>query len=540
MNNNSKKSNREGTGKTHPCTQCSSLIPLYKKYCNRNCYNKSTRIEIKCKNCGIIKTLPKNQTGAKYCSTKCSNKHIDRKSSHEKAKHTLIKKYNVNNPFEVKGYTNMSHSRNGDKISQTYQNKSFEEKKQIKNKISTKLKNKSEVEKLIIKTKKEQTNLNKYGVKSSLSKDSPFRQQAELNNRNSFINKLLIWLKENNIELLDKYKGVKNKKGDIIHYNFKHTPSGHTFIDHVACGRLPHYKDPDINIGVSEQEKELQNFIKELIPAEEIIFNSRNLIKGFEIDIYIPKHNIAIEYNGLYWYSELRGKLKEYHLHKMQTCELKNIQLIHIFEDEWNNNKTIVKSKLRSLLHQNQNKIFARKCIVKEVNNKEKNKFLNENHIQGEDKSRIKLGLYYDNELVSLMTFGKLRKITGNKHEDNKYELIRFATKLNTNVVGGFSKLLNYFIKQYLPIQIISYADRRWSVGKLYESNNFSFIHNTPPNYWYMKYYKSREHRFKYRKSELCKLLENYNPNKSEWENMKSNKYDRIWDCGSKKYILYC
>jgi hypothetical protein len=538
MNNNSKKSNREGTGKTHPCIQCDSLIPLHKKYCSRDCYNKASRIEIKCEGCGINKILPKNKIGAKFCSIQCSNKHIDRKLSYEKAKHTLIKKYNVENPFELKGYENMHHSRNGNKISQTHQNKSFEEKQQIKTKISTTLKNKSEIEKKIIKTKKEQTNIIKYGVKNSLSKDSPFRQQAELNNRNSFINRLLIWLKENNLELLGEYRGVKDQNGDIIYYNFKHTPSGNIFIDHVACGRLPQYKNPNVSIGISEQERELQNFIKELLPTEEIIFNSRNLVKGFEIDIYIPKHNLAIEYNGLYWHSELNGKLKEYHLYKTQICELKNIQLIHIFEDEWNNNRAIVKSKLRSLLHQNQNKIFARKCIVKEVNNKEKNIFLNKNHIQGEDKSKVKLGLYYNNELVSLITFGKLRKITGNKHEDNKYELIRFATKLNTNVTGGFSKLLNYFIKKYLPIQIISYADRRWSMGKLYVKSNFTFIHNTPPNYWYMKYYKHREHRYKYRKSELYKLLDNYNPTISEWENMKLNKYDRVWDCGSKKYEM--
>jgi hypothetical protein len=538
MYTTSKKSNREGTGKKHPCLQCNIPIPLHKKYCSRNCYNKSSQIEIKCKNCGISKILPKNKKYTKFCSIQCSSKFIDRKESHEKSKKTLKEKYNVDNPFEVKGYKNMNHSRNGNKISQTLQNKSLEEKQQIKKKISASLKNKTKDEKILIRNKKEHTTLTKYGVKNSLSKDSPFRQKADINNKNSFINKLIIWLKENNLELLDEYKGVKDKDGNIIYYTFKHTPSGNIFTDHVACGRLPNYKDPTVSIGISLQEKELQEFIKEIIPTDEIIFNARSLVKGFEIDIYIPKYNVAIEYNGLYWHSELNGKLKDYHLYKTQKCEEKNIQLIHIFEDEWIYNKNIVKSKIRSLLNKSLNRIYARKCIIKEVNNKDKNIFLNENHIQGEDKSKIKIGLYYNDELVSIITLGKLRKITGNKHEENKYELIRFTTKLNTNVVGAFSKLLKYFIKHYNPNQIVSYADRRWSVGKLYMKSNFTFIHNTPPNYWYMKYYKHREHRYKYRKSELIKLMDIYEPTKSEWENMKQNKYDRIWDCGSKKYIL--
>jgi hypothetical protein len=240
----------------------------------------------------------------------------------------------------------------------------------------------------------------------------------------------------------------------------------------------------------------------------------------------------------MYFHSENNGKGREYHLHKTTECEKQNIQLIHIFEDEWVYKNDIIKSKLRHLLKINKTKIYARNCIIKDVNNKEKNQFLNENHLQGEDKSKIKLGLYYNNELVSLITFGKYRKITGNKHEENKYELIRYASKLNVNVVGGFSKLLKNFIKNYTPLEITSYADRRYSVGNLYKLNNFKFIHNTPPNYWYMKYYKNREHRYKYRKSELHKILEIYEPNKSEWDNMKLNKYDRIWDCGSKKYIM--
>lgn len=532
------KSGREGTGKKHKCEGCDILIPLYKKYCNRLCYFNSNRIEIICKYCGNSKILPKNRNEQEYCSTKCSNSAIDRKETKKKAQNTLLNKYGTSNPFEVFGYENMNILRNGEKISKTATSKNDEEKNDIKEKQKLAYSKKSQKEKDTIREKIKNTNLELYGVEYTLEKNSPFRKEAEFNSRIKKWEEYNEWLLKNDLILLDKFIGVKDKKGNIIYYNFKHIPSGNKFIDHLACGRLPIYKDPDETIGISRVEKEIQNFIKDSLPTSGYIFNNRKLVKGFEIDIYFPHNNFAIELNGNRWHSELMGKNRLYHLNKTKECEKQNIQLIHIFEDEWNNKKEIVKSRILNLLNKTPNKIYARKCIIREVCNSEKNKFLNQNHIQGEDKSKYKFGLYYNNELVSIMTFGNLRKITGNKSKEDYYELIRFCTKLNTNIIGGFSKLLTFFIKTQNPKQIISYADRRWSQGKLYESNKFEFIKNTPPNYWYMKYYKIREHRYKYRKSELSKILPIFNPSLSEWENMKNNKYDRIWDCGSKKYVM--
>jgi hypothetical protein len=537
MDNKSKKSNREGTGKKSQCNHCNKLIPFYKKYCDRECYNQHNRIIITCIGCGVEKSLPKNKSETKYCSKTCASKSIDRSQSHKKAINTIKEKYGVDNPFLVKGYENMIIDRNGEKISSTFQNKTEEEKKHIAKKISDSLKNKTEEEKVLIKNKREQTNLLLYNVKNTLEKNSPLREKAQITSRNNQISFYNTWLKNNNLELLDEYKGTKNSNGEIIYYTFKHTPSGNTFIDHLACGRLPIYKDSSETIGISNTETDIVNFIKQNY-KKEIITNNRKLVKGFEIDIYIPDLNVAIEFNGLLWHSESKGKLKNYHLYKTEECEKQNIQLIHIFEDEWKYKQSIVKSRLLNILKITPNKIYARKCIIKEISSADKNTFLKENHIQGEDKSKIKLGLYHNDELISIMTFGKLRKVTGNNHIENHFELIRFCNKINTNVVGGFSKLFKYFIATYKPKQIISYADRRWSIGDVYEKNNFVFSHNSSPNYWYMKYYNYREHRFKYNKHSLSKILPIFDPNLSEWENMKINKYDRIWDCGSKKYIF--
>ena len=251
-----------------------------------------------------------------------------------------------------------------------------------------------------------------------------------------------------------------------------------------------------------------------------------------ELDIFIPSHNIAIEFDGLYWHSELY-KPSNYHLNKTELCEKQGIQLIHIFEDEWLFKKDIVKSRLLNILGLTPNKIYGRKTIIKEVSPKESKEFLNNNHLQGSTNASIKLGLYYNNELVSVMLFNKPRLGIGVTYDG--YELSRFCNKLNTSVIGGADKLLKYFIKTYQPKEIISYADRRWSQGNLYEKLGFNFIHNSKPNYFYINQ-NVREYRFNYRKNILVK--QGYDINKTEREIMLDRKIYRIYDCGAKLYKI--
>jgi hypothetical protein len=283
----------------------------------------------------------------------------------------------------------------------------------------------------------------------------------------------------------------------------------------------------------TKPENELKEWLNTL--NIEIIPNDRKILNGKELDIYIPSHNLAIEFDGLYWHSELY-KDKNYHLNKTEICEAKGIKLIHIFEDEWMFKKDIVKSRIKNILGLSDNKIYGRKCIIKEVKTNDKTKFLDKNHIQGSVGSKVNLGLYYNDELVSIMTFGDLRKNLNQKQEKGYYELLRFCNKLNANVIGGADKLLKHFIKTYKPKEIISYADRRWSQGELYEKLEFNFIHNTKPNYFYVVN-NTRKNRFGFRKDILVK--EGYDSNMSEHEIMKERRIYRIYDCGTKKYTLY-
>lgn len=279
-------------------------------------------------------------------------------------------------------------------------------------------------------------------------------------------------------------------------------------------------------------EKTLCSFLEDL--NVQFINNERITIYPQELDIYIPEKKVAIEYDGLYWHNELK-KDKDYHLNKTLECEKNGIRLIHIFEDEWIHKKDIVKSRLKSIFGIVNNKIYARKCTIKDVSFNESKTFLEENHIQGNCVSRYRYGLYYNNELVSLMTFGENRKKLGSKSEEEHYELLRFCNKLNTLVIGGASKLLNYFIKTHKPKEIISYCDKRWSVGNMYEKLGFKLVSISKPNYFYIINGK-RENIFKYRKSELIK--QGFDKNKTEHEIMLERGIYRIYDCGTILYKL--
>lgn len=288
---------------------------------------------------------------------------------------------------------------------------------------------------------------------------------------------------------------------------------------------------PYHNCNSSLMEKEIADFIKNKTDVE-VLTNYRKLIDGKELDIYIPSLKLAFEFDGIFWHNE-NNKPYDYHLNKTINCENEGIRLIHIFEDEWINKKHIWKSMISNLLGKTTRKIFARKCIIKKVSSSEALNFLNENHIQGWCPSQIKLALYYNDDLVSIMTFGKSRHFIGNgKYE---YELIRFCNKLNTNVVGGASKLFSYFIKEYNPTNIVSYSDRRWSVGALYNKLGFTTTHYSKPNYFYV-IGNERKNRFNYRKSMLVKKY-NCPIDMSEKEFCYKQKWYRIYDCGTAVHV---
>ena len=292
----------------------------------------------------------------------------------------------------------------------------------------------------------------------------------------------------------------------------------------------------------SKGESEIIEFVKSLgIIAEK--GKNRKLLNGKEIDVIIPEYKLCIEYDGLYYHTEKMGKNSTYHLNKTIECHKLGFNLIHIFEDEWETNKELIKSKIKYLLNKNNGQHFgARKVKIEKISSKIKSEFLNQNHLQGNDKSTIFYGAYLDNLLVGVMTFNSHRNMTKNK--DNEYELSRFAIKQNYIVNGLGSKILKKFINEFNPESIVSFADRRWTPNadnNLYTKLGFELTNIVKPNYYY---YNSkinrlkRFHKFGFGKQSLKKRYPHLDFNKSEKKLMSELGFDRIWDCGLFKYSL--
>lgn len=280
----------------------------------------------------------------------------------------------------------------------------------------------------------------------------------------------------------------------------------------------------------SDFELEISTFVKSL--GFEVITSDRKLIAPLELDILIPEKNIAIECNGLFWHCDLY-KDKNYHLRKTEKVNRKGYSLIHISEYDWEFKKDIVKNLIAIRTGKIDDVIGARKCDVVELNHQDATEFLDSNHLQGgSSQGFMRYGLVHGDELVSVMTFSKPRF-----SEDYDIELCRFANKIGKSIPGSFSKLLKHFVKNNQFCSMVSYCDIAFFDGSVYKNNGFDFVKRSGPNY---KYFKPAERilesRNKYQKHKLDKVLENFDPELSEYENMIANGFLRIWDCGNDVY----
>lgn len=329
---------------------------------------------------------------------------------------------------------------------------------------------------------------------------------------------------------VDEYKGAQGK------YKFQCMKCGAVFEDVLEIGkmlRIPRCWScfPRKASFQSNYEYEIISWLRSLGIAH-IIQSNRVVIKPLELDIYLPDYALAIEFDGLYWHSELNGMGSNYHLNKTKLCNEKGVKLLHVFQDEWVQKQDIVKSIIRAELGKIEHKIYARDCVAKTIKNSEIVKsFYFENHIQGAVVGSYNCGLYMGDELVYCISVGKARysaKVS--------YELYRSCSKVGTVVIGGFSKLVAFVTKQMQIESLISYVDRRYFDGKAYGS--WKFTGEVGPSYFYMKSYTDRENRVNYQKYRLKELFPDvYDPVLTEWQIMQLAGYDRIWDCGNLSFV---
>jgi hypothetical protein len=370
---------------------------------------------------------------------------------------------------------------------------------------------------------KEQDNLLRYGVKH------PFHKQSVKNKLRCLTND----------RTLNRYNGISIPDTQLLTYSdnmFRcmHVSKNHEFTlpRAILHDRL---RDKTSVIcttchPIDSRMSSHELYIKEFLDSLNIKYlkNNRTVLGNRHLDFYIPSHNLAIEFNGLYWHSEIHRNEK-YHIDKTIRCLEKGIDLLHIFEDDWIYRQEIVKSMILNKLKLIPEKIYARKCVIKTVSPSAAVAFLDGNHIQGACKSTYKFGLYHNGELVSLMTFG-YRK-TNAKRE---FELVRFCNKLNLNVIGASSKLFKHAIQHMEFAQMVSYSDLAMFNGAMYEMLGFRRIHLSKPNYFWVVN-GNREHRWKYNKQSLIK--DGYDASKTEVEIMHERGYYRIWGCGQVRWV---
>ena len=431
---------------------------------------------------------------------------------------TNLEKYGTKYPAQSKEIQEKMKQTNLERYGCEYVTQYDEIKEKIKNTNMEKYGCECSLQNNIVREKAKQTNLEKYGCENPLQ-----LEEVKEKIKNTYLT--------NNFPNVIKYFADKETAEDFLkkNYNEKTTViqlSKDTGVSIAAVGRYIHkygLEDYiDYSFTVSQPEKDIVDYLTSK-GITNIVQSDRNILDGKEIDVFLPDYNVGIEFNGDYWHSELKRD-KRYHYDKSMLANSKGVFLYHIFSHEWSDEDKRIRilNHLDNILHLNENKIYARKCMIREVDVTEKNDFLNENHIQGKDNSTIKLGLYYNDELVSLMTFCYPRF-----SKKYNWELSRFCSKHNYNVIGGASKLFKYFVDNYMKDGevIVSYSDIAKTTGKIYNTLNFEFVNDADPNYIWWK--SDDDYKTRYQ----CQMV-------NERIIMESNDYIKIYDCGNKVWVF--
>lgn len=492
--------------------------------------NRREKITYTCCICGKeLWTLRQNYIGEglQKCPI-CKRKEKNAGNGSEKRKETMLKRYGVTcfNNREKAKQTRLG--KNGGQyfsleqkyqISQTLKNKNTDERNKINaQKVKTQLKN----------------NNGQYFSEGSKRNIGSWTKTEDGKKKLRAIKAKECFIHRNSPEHIEYEKSVIIGRGyEIMSINkddnnetfftLKCKECGEQFEWHMAGDVYRPYCKKCFKAPYSKLEKELAGYLSSLVEIEE---NNRSILNGKEIDIFIPSKNIAIEFDGLYWHNNIDNSFK------FEECRKKGIRLIRITECEWKSQNSKIKSYLKSLLDIYDLKAQARKCQVKEIATDIYKSFLNENHLQGYAPSSIRLGLFQSGDLIEVAGFSKPR--FSKKYE---WELTRECSKNGTQIIGGKSKLLKYFERKWHPKSLLSYCEKDKFSGASYEKCGFMLDHESPPNYTYFKGSYEPMSRLQFQKSKLKKLFEDYDSSLTEWENMNTHGYMRLFDYGQFVYV---
>lgn len=538
---NNIKENPKCLNCNHDVKFTTSKGSCYNKYCSVICSNKSnTKKEIiKKKNIekyGHSCSLKNKDIIKKAKQTKKIRYGDENYSNRRKAKQTHLNRYGFYN-------NNKTKARQTNLIKNGYEYFDRDKIKQIK-KIKygdENYNNRRKAKETLLKkhgfynnnrTKAKETLLKKYNV-DHYSKTELFKQNIVQKHNTKTQNKWCNILGINIDDFIINKDIITIKNYCDIHNNFE--IDNKNFYNRILNNIPLCTKCYPINEQKSTIENEMLKEIKKFYDGD-IYLNDRKILNGFEIDIYIPEFNLGIEINGLFWHSNL-FKDKKYHKNKTDIAIKKGVFLFQFFDDEWLKNKQLILSMIKNKMNIIENKIYGRKCVVNFISNKDYVNFLQNNHIQGKNNAKYKLGLFFNNRLFAVMGFEKTRKTISNI--DDSYTLNRFCNEQNTIVIGGANKLLNFFIKNLNPKEIITFADKRYSYGDLYYKLGFNKVKDVDESYYvFHKNEYIRKHRFFYNKKKLIQM--GYDSNKTENEILKENNFLKIYDSGKIKFKLDC
>lgn len=376
---------------------------------------------------------------------------------------------------------------------------------------------------LEIKDKRKNTIKKKYGV------DEIFQLESTKKSKD-------IKVKERKIEYLNDAIGI-NKYNILDEKNIEYfcDKCQKTTISHIQSVYNKRYDlclycNPK-NSNTSSYENIIADWLKEL--GIKYVQNDKKVLDGLEIDLFLPDYNLGIEFNGIYWHSS-KFKNSNYHKNKFDIAKSKNVNLIQIWEDMWHKKEDVIKSIIQSKLNINTKNIYARKTIVKEISIKEAKEFCETNHLHGYVNSTIKIGLFYEDKLVSVMTFGK-RSIGKNKNLAT--EILRYCTLLDYRITGGASKLLKFYLRRNPNTQeVVSFSYNDLGINSTYKKLNFEEI-SVSYGYFYFKD-GYRQHRYNFQKRKLVDKYGEDSKDLTEFQIMEKLDYLRCYDSGSTKWLL--
>ena len=463
-----------------------------------------------------------------------------------KAKETFLKKYGVDNPSKSKEVYDKVRKTNLERYGHVCSAQSEVVKEKIKASNLKKYGVEYSFQAEVIKDKIKATSLELYGVDNPSKSDIIKNRIVESNRKNLGVDYPM-----QSKEVMDKSRVTSFKKYGTEYPNQSEIVKQHIRESNIEKYGVEHPAQSDMvkrqtiitnreRYGVDYtcliyqgklvgNDSTYNRSFAKLLDNSKISYEREFLLQKYSYDFKVG--NVLIEINPTAThnthfspYGECRIG-KTYHKDKSKLAKDNGYHVIHVFD--WDDTDKVVR------LLKSRETVYARKCVVKVVDYRDTNEYLSSNHLQGTCKGQeIRLGLYYNNQLVSLMSFGKSRF-----NKNYEYELLRYCA--SHNVVGGAEKLFKYFVDKYKPKSIVSYCDTSKFSGKVYDTLGFKYVKtNSPRKHWYSK--KEKRHitdGLLIRQGYDRLFKENHGKGTSNEELILSRGYLPVYDCGQATYI---